>query len=128
MDSSLTNILTAQIAPLSAGDLRQVRRRVVDSSALIDAQVADPSPVQVLDLSEAGFRIRTNASLEAGSSFLIKFSGAAALRATVMWCSNGEAGCSFESHVHPADLEQLIASATPKRRIVRPGTVMFGRR
>lgn len=96
-------------------------------AALLEEHETDAQRVAVLDLSEGGCRLRSEAPLEKGASILVKLPGLEAVRATLVWSGEGEAGCAFDEHLHPATVELVIASATPKRRIVRSGQAAFGR-
>ena len=100
----------AQVAYLAAGaEQRQTRRRAVNFAAILESEGVSSHPVNVLDVSEQGFRIVTEAEVTPGSSMLIKLPGLEAVRATIVWASNGEIGCSFEEELHPASIRALTA-------------------
>ena len=127
MDMSSSIPIPTQIASLAEDEHRQVRRRIVNFAAVLEEHETEAQQVWVLDLSERGCRLRGEAAIAKGTSLLIKLPGAEAVRATVVWSSEGEAGCAFDDDLHAATVEQVIASATPKRRIVRFGQAAFGR-
>ena len=120
--------IPGQVAFLTSEDGRQFRRRAVNFAAILEEQDATASEVSVLDLSERGFRVRTDDDLKVGSPLFVKLPGAEAVRAKIVWSRNGEAGCEFDEELRSGTLEMIVASATPKRRIVdaRTGKRWFG--
>jgi PilZ domain len=67
--------------------------------------------ISVIDLSERGFRVSSEATLEEGSSLLLKLPGIEAVRARVVWCNAGEVGCEFDEKLHTSTIDLVIASA-----------------
>jgi hypothetical protein len=118
--------ISAQLASLAHDEHRRVRRRIVNFAALLEEHGTETHAVSILDLSERGCRVRSETKLKKGAALFIKLPHTEALRASVVWSSETEAGCAFDEEMHPAAVEQVIASATPKRRIVQPGQQVFG--
>ena len=101
--------ISAQVAYLTAGpEQRVTRRRAVNFAALLDSEGVSSHPVSVLDISEQGFRIASEAQVAEDCSMLIKLPGLEAMRARVVWSRDGQLGCEFEDGLHPANLEVLI--------------------
>jgi|GEM_PF-5582788 len=125
METPCGTVILAQIAPITESEHRQVRRRIVNFAAILEEQGAQASAASVLDLSERGVRLRSDATMEVGSSLLIKLPCVAAVRAKVIWSCDGETGCEFEEHLYGSTVDEIIATATPKRRRVRQGTTLF---
>ena len=104
----LSRPIPAQVAYLVGGaEQRQTRRRAVNFAAILESEGVSSQPVNVLDISEQGFRIVTAAQVGQGSSMLIKLPGMEAVRATVVWAKDGQIGCSFEDELHPANIQTL---------------------
>ncbi len=108
--NKLSRPVAAQVAYLAVGaEQRQTRRRAVNFAAILESEGVSSHPVNVLDISEQGFRIVTAAEVGQGSSMLIKLPGLEAVRATVVWAKDGQIGCSFEEELHPASIRTLTA-------------------
>ena len=106
--NKLSRPIPAHVAYLAGGaEQRQTRRRAVNFAAILESEGVSSHPVNVLDISEQGFRIVTAAEVGQGSSMLIKLPGLEAVRATVMWAKDGQIGCSFEEELHPANIQTL---------------------
>jgi hypothetical protein len=108
--NKLSRPIPAHVAYLASGaEQRQTRRRAVNFAAFLESEGVSSHPVNVLDVSERGFRIVTAAEVDQGSSMLVKLPGLEAVRATVMWAKDGQLGCSFEEELHPASIQALTA-------------------
>ena len=105
--------INAELSQLPIGDGRKAERRIVNLAAALREAGATTMPVQVLDISAGGYKIQTDAKLEEGSEVWLKVPGFEARRSRVVWTKENEAGCEFESELHPAELEALV---TPPRR------------
>lgn len=106
--NSVSRPIPAQIAYLAGGaEQRQSRRRAVNFAAMLESEGVSSQPVSVLDISEQGFRIVTQAEVSPGSSMLIKLPGLEAVRATIVWARDGQIGCSFDEALHPVSLQTL---------------------
>ncbi len=114
--------IPAQVAYLSDGaEQRRSRRRVVNFAATLESEGTSAHPVQVLDLSEHGFRLSIQHEVAQGSLLLIKLPGTEALRARIVWARDGQVGCEFEEDLHPARIavvqrEESADGARPVQR------------
>ena len=105
--------INAELSQLPIDDGRKAERRIVNLAAALREAGATTVPVQVLDISPGGFKVHSSAPLEEGSEVWLKLPGFEAKRSHVVWAKENEAGCEFESDLHPAELESLTA---PPRR------------
>ena len=106
--NKLSRPIPAHVAYLGSGaEQRQTRRRAVNFAAILESEGVSSHPVNVLDISEQGFRLVTATQVGEGSSMLIKLPGLEAVRATVIWAKDGQIGCSFEEELHPASFQTL---------------------
>jgi hypothetical protein len=105
--------INAELSKLPITDGRKAERRIVNLAAALREAGATTTPVQVLDISAGGYKVQTDAHLEEGSEVWLKIPGSEAKRGHVVWTKENEAGCEFESELHPAELELLVA---PPRR------------
>ena len=72
---------------------------------------------KVTDMSPAGFRLLSFVKLRVGMEVWIMFPGFDGRKARVMWVANHEAGCTFESPLHPAIFDHIVRTAdTASRR------------
>lgn len=74
--------------------------------------------VTVLDLSETGVRIATEANLAIGDEISIGLSGVGSRRAYVAWRRDGLIGCAFAKPLAAADVSRAFSNAS----VVRLGT------
>jgi len=71
---------------------------------------------KVTDMSPAGFRLLSFVKLRVGMEVWIMFPGFDGRKARVIWVANHEAGCTFESPLHPAIYDHIIRTADPTLR------------
>jgi len=71
---------------------------------------------KVTDLSPAGFRLLSFVKLKVGMETWVMFPGFEGRRARVIWVSNHEAGCMFESLLHPAIFDHIMRLSEPDPR------------
>lgn len=71
---------------------------------------------KVTDMSPAGFRLLSFVKLRVGMEVWIMFPGSDGRKARVIWVANHEAGCTFESPLHPAIYDHIIRTADPTLR------------
>ena len=76
-----------------------------------------PIDVVVVDVSESGVRIVTNADLEIGQEISIGLAGAGSSRAYVVWRRDDHYGCAFERPLGP----EGVALAFSRGSIVHLG-------
>jgi len=66
---------------------------------------------KVTDMSPAGFRLLSFVKLKVGMECWIMFPGFDGRRARVIWVANHEAGCMFESPLHPAIYDHILRTS-----------------
>lgn len=113
--------INAELSQLPIGDGRKAERRIVNIAAALREDGAKKIQVLVLDISVGGFKAESSDTVEEGSEVWLKLEGFEAKRSRVVWVKPKESGCDigceFESPLHQAELDQMIA---PKpRRIPR---------
>ena len=69
------------------------------------------APAVVQDLSTHGFRTDWPYKLEVGDLVWLTLPGLEARAATVAWVNGFEVGCKFETPLHPAVFDGVIAKA-----------------
>ena len=74
--------------------------------------------VTVLDLSQTGIRIASDADLAVGEEISIGLSGVGTRRAYVAWRREGRIGCAFVKPLAPPEVAHAFTSAS----VVRLGT------
>ena len=99
-----------QLAQLPLAEGRHAERRVVNLAASLREPGAAVADADVLDLSTDGFKAVSDLTLEVGGFAFLKLAGLAVQKAQVVWIEEGKAGFRFTSPMHPAELEQLVAS------------------
>lgn len=63
---------------------------------------------KVTDISPAGFRLLSFVKLKVGMEVWVMFPGFEGRKARVIWTANHEAGCMFESLMHPAIYDHIL--------------------
>jgi hypothetical protein len=71
---------------------------------------------RVTDISPEGFRLSTFVKLEPGMPVWIMLPGFEGRKATVSWVGHHEAGCAFDTPLHPAILDYIIRMSDPTAR------------
>jgi hypothetical protein len=110
--------INAELSQLPVTDGRKVERRIVNLAAALREDGAKNAAVVVLDISVAGFRAETPEPFDEGSEVWLKLPGFEAKRSRIVWSKGQEAGCEFETPLHPRDLELMTA---PKPRRIPKG-------
>ncbi|MBV8688381.1 MAG: PilZ domain-containing protein [Alphaproteobacteria bacterium] len=110
--------INAELSQLPINDGRKAERRIVNLAAALREEGAKTASVIVLDISVGGFKAELTESFEEGSEVWLKVPGFEAKRSRVVWISGSEAGCEFETPLHPRDLELIVA---PKPRRIPKG-------
>lgn len=72
-------------------------------------------PVLVLDISEAGLRIKSEFPFALGDLIAVQFPGLPENSATVRWCDGDEFGCEFVTPVSKAAVSAFILQASAVR-------------
>jgi hypothetical protein len=106
--------INAELSQLPITDGRKAERRVVNLAAALREEGAVTNQVQVIDVSEGGFKVTGQSLPEEGAEVWLKMPGFEAKRSHVIWKREDEAGCEFETGMHPAELAAL--TAPPPRR------------
>lgn len=90
---------------------RAADRRNVRILATLRRQGESRFNAHVADLSETGFRVESHYLIPTGAQVWLTLPGLAAIPATVAWSSGHCLGCRFDSPIHPAVLDRVIAAA-----------------
>lgn len=72
---------------------------------------------RVTDISQESFRIATYVKLTQGMPVWIMLPGFEGRKATVSWVGYHEAGCTFDTPLHPAILDYILRTSDPKARV-----------
>lgn len=99
-------------------DARQAERREAMAPSTMRANGLLATDVTVVDLSQTGIRIASDARLAIGEEISIGLSGVGSRRAYVAWCRDGQYGCAFEQPLKPGEESEAFTSAS----VVRLGT------
>lgn len=109
--------INAELSQLPIGDGRKAERRIVNIAAALRETGAKRFAIVVLDISTGGFKCEAPEPLDDGSEVWLKLAGCEAKRSRVVWVRGNEAGCEFETPLHPRDIEVMVAPAP--RKIVK---------
>lgn len=90
---------------------RAVPRKPVTIAAQIRERGSKPMAVDVIDLSCGGFQIAYHRAFHIGTMLWLKLPGLESLSATVKWSDGIHMGCQFDSPMHEAVLDRVIAAA-----------------
>ena len=104
-------LIKAELSQLPITDGRKAERRVVNLAAALREAGAVTNVVTVIDISTGGFKIESDHPLAQGTEVWLKLPGFEAKRSHVIWSNGTEAGCEFETEMHPAELQILTAPA-----------------
>jgi hypothetical protein len=110
--------INAELSQLPITDGRKAERRIVNLAAALREEGAKNVSIVILDISMGGFKAELSETLEEGSEVWLKLPAFEAKRSRIIWLKGNEAGCEFESPLHPRDLELLVA---PKPRRIPKG-------
>ena len=109
--------INAELSQLPIGDGRKAERRIVNIAAALREDGAKKTQIVVRDISTGGFKAEVSEPVEEGSEVWLKLAGWEAKRSHVVWVKEGLVGCEFETPLHQAELDQMVAPAP--RRIPR---------
>ena len=109
--------INAELSQLPIGDGRKAERRIVNLAAALREEGAKTAQIVVLDISIGGFKAEVSEPVEEGSEVWLKIAGAEAKRSKVVWAKDKDIGCEFETPLHQAELDLIVAPAP--RRIPR---------
>lgn len=71
---------------------------------------------RITDMSLGGFRLLSFVKLKIGMEVWVMFPGFEGRKAHVVWTANHEAGCEFESPLHPAIFDHIVRMSDPLAR------------
>jgi len=109
--------INAELSQIPITDGRKAERRIVNLAAALREDGAKTSNVVVLDIAVGGFKAELEEEMEEGGEVWLKLPGFEAKRSRIIWAKGKEAGCEFETPLHPSELEQIVQ---PKpRKIVK---------
>ena len=114
----MTLFINAELSQLPITDGRKAERRIVNLAAALREEGAKNATVVVLDISVGGFKAELSEPFDEGSEVWLKLPGCEAKRSRIIWIKGQEAGCEFETPLHPNDLEVIVA---PKPRRIPKG-------
>jgi len=109
--------INAELSQLPITDGRKAERRIVNIAAALREDGARRHAVVLLDVSTGGFKCECPEPCEEGAEVWLKLPGFEAKRSRVVWTRGNEAGCEFETPLHPSEIETMVAPAP--RKIVR---------
>jgi hypothetical protein len=109
--------INAELSQIPITDGRKAERRIVNLAAALREDGAKTSNIVVLDIAVGGFKAELAEVMEEGAEVWLKIAGFEAKRSRIVWTKGKEAGCEFETPLHPRELEQIVQ---PKpRKIVK---------
>ncbi len=101
---------TPPFEPLTANDEnRRALRKAVRMRAHLRDRGQTKFEIDVVDLSQSGFRAETSFTLWPGTVVWLTLPGLAGLEAVVAWRDKFKYGCAFQKPLHPAVFEHIIA-------------------
>lgn len=66
---------------------------------------------RIADLSTVGFRVESHYAMPSGTQVFLTLPGLSAIPARVIWSRDNSLGCRFETPIHPAVFERVVAAA-----------------
>ena len=85
-------------------------------AAALRDEGAVSGPAKVIDISLDGCRIEAEQPMGPDAEVWLKLPGLETKRARVCWVNGKEAGCEFDTPLHPAELELMV----PAKKLVKP--------
>jgi hypothetical protein len=96
-------------------DARAAERRPAMAPSTLRARGLTATDVTVVDLSQTGARIRSEAALSVGDEISIGLAGVGARRAYVAWRREGDYGCAFADPLEAQEVARAFSSASVVR-------------
>lgn len=93
---------------LSSDELRRALRKAVKVRAHLRDRGQTRFEIDVVDLSQSGFRAETSFTLWPGTVVWLTLPGLAPLEAVVAWRDKAAYGCAFAKPLHPAVFDHII--------------------
>ncbi|WP_298092471.1 pilus assembly protein PilZ [uncultured Sphingomonas sp.] len=101
-------VFTPPFEPVDGQELRQSLRRKVKMRAHLRDKGQTRFEIDVVDLSQQGFRAETSFTLWPGTVVWLTLPGLAPLEAVVAWRDKFKYGCAFAKPLHPAVFEHIV--------------------
>ncbi|WP_413060608.1 PilZ domain-containing protein [Sphingomonas carotinifaciens] len=101
-------VFTPPFEPVAGQELRQSLRRKVKMRAHLRDKGQTRFGIDVVDLSQQGFRAETSFTLWPGTVVWLTLPGLAPLEAVVAWRDKFKYGCAFAKPLHPAVFEHIV--------------------
>lgn len=92
---------------------RAVDRLDVELNGLLRFQHNPELPVRITNLSSRGFRCRATATLDIGSTIILRLPGLGQYSATVAWQLGREAGARFDAPLPLSTVMKIVLPALP---------------
>ena len=89
-------------------DPRRALRKAVKGRAHLRDRGQTRFEINVVDLSESGFRAETSFTLWPGTLVWLTLPGLAPLEAVVAWRDKATYGCAFAKPLHPAVFDHIV--------------------
>lgn len=93
----------------SGSEGREDRRVALSVDVKLRLSGDKPIPARLRDLSTSGFRTEFVAHLHMGDRVWLSLPGLAPLAASVTWSDGAATGCRFETPLHVAVFERIVA-------------------
>lgn len=93
------------------GEHRRALRKAVKVRAHLRDRGQTRFEIDVVDLSQSGFRAQTSFTLWPGTVVWLTLPGLAPLEAVVAWRDRSTYGCAFAKPLHPAVFEHIVGLA-----------------
>lgn len=113
-----------QISPERRGGERRALRLAAETAT----GGGEPVNAVILNLSESGLLLETEAPLAPGEPLDVVLPEAGTCPATVIWAGHGLAGCKFDRPLGRAALSAAVLRSEPPESDVPPGGESFGQR
>lgn len=89
-------------------ELRAFIRGGVTIPAIVREHGGGRQAVEVVELSQAGFRVHSSSFIFSGRAIFLKLPGYSQLKARVVWSKDAIYGCEFTSKLHLAIFEDIL--------------------
>lgn len=102
---------------------RQEHRAFIRGGVTIQASIRDRGggrqTVEVVELSQAGFRVQSSSFIYSGRAIFLKLPGYSQLKARLVWSQDATYGCEFLSKLHLAIFEDILKRHPQLQRAAR---------
>ena len=103
--------IDAELGPVASHDRRWFQRSSAEVAAAFRERGRTRLPVQLVDLSAKGCKVKLNGSVVVGSHAWVMLPTLESWYARVAWTEGGEAGLDFVQPLHRAVAEMIVARA-----------------